>query len=139
MSASIKLHHLESKISDLQKQHQLLLKEREKEIASLISSVDLAHLDDKTLAGGMLFLKEKITTQDSITEAWHVSGEKFLRYHKPKSQRHLQHDVEKKRESNGFQFSKQTNVRFQSSPKKTTSPKPNPVPQAADQLPQEYP
>jgi len=82
MSASTKLHQLESKISELQKQHQLLLKERQQEIAALISMVDLAQLDDKTLMGGLLFLKEKITTQNPMMETWHTAGEKFLRQYK---------------------------------------------------------
>ena len=84
MTASIKIRQLESRISDLQNQHQLLLKERQQEIAVLLSAIDLAHLDDKTLLGGLLYLKDKITTQDPMVEAWHAAGEKFLRYTRPK-------------------------------------------------------
>ena len=85
MSASIKMRQLESRISDLQTQHQVLLKERQQEIAILISVLDLAHLDDKTLLGGLLFLRDKITTQDPMVEAWHTAGEKFLRCSKPRT------------------------------------------------------
>lgn len=85
MSASLKIRQLESKISDLQSQHQILLKERQQEIAVLFSTVDLAHLDDKILLGYLLFLKDKITTQDRMLEAWHDAGEKFLRRSKPKT------------------------------------------------------
>lgn len=85
MTASTKLHQLESKISDLQTQHQLLLKERQQEISILLSSVDLAHLEDKTLLGVLLFIRDKITTQDPILETWQDVGEKFLRRTKPKS------------------------------------------------------
>lgn len=85
MSASTKLHQLQSKISDFQNQYQDLLKERQQEIAVLLSTVDLAHLDDRILVGGLLFLKNKITAQDSIVEVWRAAGEKFLRQNKPKS------------------------------------------------------
>lgn len=82
MSASVKMHQLKTKISDFQNQYQQLLKERQQEIAVLLSAVDLAHLDDKTLLGGFLFLKNKITAQDPMMEAWHAAGEKFLRQYK---------------------------------------------------------
>ena len=79
------MRQLESKIADLQTLYQRLLKERQQEIAILLSAIDLAHLDDKTLAGGLLFIKEKVRAQDSIVEAWRDAGEKFLRRSKPKS------------------------------------------------------
>jgi hypothetical protein len=85
MSVSTKLHHLKSKVSELQNQYQQILKEREHEIAVLLSTIELAHLDDKTLLGGLLFLKDKITTQDPIMEVWYAAGEKFLRQHKSRS------------------------------------------------------
>ncbi|MBA3814376.1 MAG: hypothetical protein H0X26_07810 [Alphaproteobacteria bacterium] len=89
MGASVQLRQLESRISDLQNQHQRLHKERQQEIAILISTIDLAHLDDKTLVGGLLFLKEKITTQDptglALLEAWYAAGEKFQRRAKPQT------------------------------------------------------
>jgi cell division protein ZapA (FtsZ GTPase activity inhibitor) len=69
MNASTKLHQLESKISELQSQHRLLLKERQQEIAALLTMLDLSSVNDKILTGGLLFLKEKITTQSSIMEA----------------------------------------------------------------------
>ena len=52
------MHQLESKILDLQNQYQSLLKERQQEITHLLSAIGLAHLDDHTLLGGLLFLKE---------------------------------------------------------------------------------
>jgi len=84
MSASTKLRQLESKLSSLQNQHQILLKERQQEIAVLLSTIDLAHLDDKVLVGGLLFLKDKITNQDPIVEAWRDAGETFLQRTKPR-------------------------------------------------------
>lgn len=71
MSASTKLCQLESKLSGLQNQHQFLLIERQQEIAIIISAIDLAHLDDKTLMGGLLFLKEKIIAKGFFK--WHTS------------------------------------------------------------------
>ena len=76
------MQQLGSKISELQDQYQRLLKERQQEISALLSTLDLAHLDDKTLIGGLLFIKAKTTTKDPILEAWHDAGEKFLRHTK---------------------------------------------------------
>src|SRR5207247_1133377 len=73
------------KLSGLQNQHQILLRERQQEMAVLLSATDLADLDDKILVGGLLFLKDKITTQDPIVEAWRDAGEKFLRRTKPRT------------------------------------------------------
>lgn len=79
MSASMKLRQLESKISILHSKHQQLLKERQEEIAALITSLEFAHTDDNILLGGLLFLKDKITTQDPILEVWRDAGDRFLR------------------------------------------------------------
>ncbi len=79
MSASVKLRLLESKLSSLKAQHQHLLQTREKEIASLLTSLELTALEDNTLLGGLLFLKEKIITQDPIVEGWREAGDRFLR------------------------------------------------------------
>ena len=86
MSVSLKLRQLEIKISTLQTQHQTLLKDRQQEIAGLITSLELAHLEDNLLIGALLFLKNKITTQDPILEAWRDAGERFLRRSKSKKQ-----------------------------------------------------
>ena len=88
MTASLKLQHLESKISKLEFQKQGLLKQRLDHIAELISKLDLSHLDDKILAGGLLFLREKITMSDPIMEDWRQAGERFLRKHRPKRKSH---------------------------------------------------
>jgi hypothetical protein len=79
MKPSAKIRDLEAKILDLQAQHQHLLNQRQQEIAALITQVDLTQTDDKILIGGLLFLKEKITINDSMLEAWHNAGERFLR------------------------------------------------------------
>ena len=71
---SLKLRQLDSKILTLQTQHKNLLKDRSQEIAVLITSLELAPIEDNILLGGLLFLKEKITTQDptglALVEAW---------------------------------------------------------------------
>lgn len=77
------LRQIESKISDLQKQHQHLLTQRQQDIASLITSLNLAHIDDQILIGGLMFLKDKITTQDPLAENWRDAGGRFLRRTKP--------------------------------------------------------
>lgn len=86
MSVSLKLRQLESKISTLQSQHQNLLKDRRQEIAALITSLELAQIEDNILLGALLFLKNKIATQDPLLEAWHDAGERFLRCSKSKKQ-----------------------------------------------------
>ncbi|MBX9621541.1 MAG: hypothetical protein K2X28_05900 [Alphaproteobacteria bacterium] len=91
MSVSLKLRQLESKISTLQTQHQTLLKDRQQEIAGLITSLELAHVEDNLLIGVLLFLKDKITTQDptglTMVEAWRDAGDRFLRRKQKKSPR----------------------------------------------------
>ena len=87
MSVSQKLRQLESKISTLQSQHQNLLKDRQQEIAGLITSLDLAQVEDNILLGSLLFLKNKIATQDPILEAWRDAGDRFLRRKQKKSPR----------------------------------------------------
>ena len=88
MSVSLKLRQLESKISALQSQHQNLLKDRQQEIAALITSLELAHVEDNILLGALLFLKDKISTQDppglALVEAWRDAGDRFLRRSKSK-------------------------------------------------------
>ena len=83
MSVSLKLRQLESKISTLQSHHQALLKDRREEIAALITSLELAHVEDNILLGALLFLKDKVTTQDptgiALVEAWQDAGDRFLR------------------------------------------------------------
>lgn len=99
--------------------------------------VGLTHVDDKTLIGGLFFLKEKIITQDPITEAWRDAGEKFLRYHKPKFQPpYQQREVAKQRE-NYLQVANQEETNSQSPGKKETSSRATTTSQATDQLPQE--
>lgn len=82
MKVSLKISQLESKISELQSQKQHLLEERQKEIAALVTILDLSSLEDKTLIGGLQFLKHKIMAHDSIMENWHNAGERFLRHTK---------------------------------------------------------
>ena len=90
MSVSLKLRQLEFKISTLQSQHQNLLKDRQQEIAGLITSLELAHVEDNILFGALLFLKDKITAQDptglALVEAWRGEGDRFLRRSKSKKQ-----------------------------------------------------
>lgn len=145
------MRHLESKISDLQNQHQLLLKERQQEIASLLTAVDLAHLDDKTLMGGLLFLKEKSTTQDPILEAWRDAGEKFLRRTKsktcpgkggeqagdcPRSREKWEEDFPYPHKQNGAE---QAGAYLQIPSKNTSPPKQTSASQTTDQSSQKQP
>lgn len=71
-NASTKLHHLETKIADL-------IEKRHGEIATLIAKTDLPTLDNKTLMGGLLNLKEQLAANSTQQEAWREAGEKFLR------------------------------------------------------------
>ena len=84
MNTSLKMRQLESRISDLQKKHQHLLAQRQQDIAALITTLDLVHIEDKILIGGLMFLKDKITTQSPIMEGWLNAGERFLRQIKSK-------------------------------------------------------
>src|SRR5260221_2702214 len=79
MTASLKLQRLESKISKLDSQKQDLLKQRLDETAELMSKLNLANLNDKLLVGALLFIQERITRGDPMTEDWHQAGERFLR------------------------------------------------------------
>ena len=94
MSASLKpvrgrsaksMRQIASKISDLQVQYQHLLTQRQQDIAALITSLDLASMEDASLVGGLMFVKNKVTTQDPIVEGWRNTGERFLRQTKSKS------------------------------------------------------
>ena len=85
MSTSVKIRQLESKISDLQAQYQHLLPQRQQDISALITSLDLASMEDSSLVGGLMFVKNKVTTQDPIVEGWRNAGERFLRQTKSKS------------------------------------------------------
>ena len=80
------MHHIKTKISALQEEYQKLLTQRQRDIASLIATLDLAHIDDQLLIGGLMFLKEKITTKDQLIKDWQDTGERFLRQAK-KSQK----------------------------------------------------
>lgn len=82
------MHQLKAKISTLQSQYQQLAQQRQEDIASLLSWVDLTSVEDTLLMGAFLFVKDQITTKDStglaLTEAWQDAGEKFLRRTKSK-------------------------------------------------------
>lgn len=79
------MHHIKAKISDLQLQYDALLKQRQQDIAHLITALDLASLEDKILVGGFLYIRDKTIAQDAIMEVWRDAGERFLR--RPKSQK----------------------------------------------------
>ena len=79
MPASAKIRNIESKISALQAKHQQLLEQRHRDIVSMIAELDFVHVDDKILMGALIFVKEKITSEDSITEDWRDAGSRFLR------------------------------------------------------------
>ena len=85
MSTSVKMRQLQSKISGLQTQYQHFLIQRQQDIATLITSLDLASMEDASLVGGLMFVKSKVATQDPIVEGWQNAGEKFLRQAKSKN------------------------------------------------------
>ena len=85
MSSSVKIRQLKSKISDLQSQYQHLLPQRQQDIAALITSLDLASMEDTFLVGGLMFIKDKVAIQDPIVEGWRKAGERFLRQTKSKN------------------------------------------------------
>lgn len=72
-------------MSALQEEYKKRLLQRQQAIASLIVTLDLAHIDDQLLIGGLLFLKDKITIQDSLVEDWRSAGDRFLRWKKSKN------------------------------------------------------
>ncbi len=80
------MHHIKAKISDLQLQYDSLLKQRQQDIAHLITTLDLASLEDQILVGGLLYIRDKTIAQDAVMEVWRDAGERFLR--RPKSQKH---------------------------------------------------
>lgn len=84
MAVSSKISQIESKIFQLQAKQQELLKQHLLGLADLISKTNLAQVDIKALTGGLLFLRDKITIHDPITEDWRIAGERFLRKHRPK-------------------------------------------------------
>ena len=73
------INQIKSKMSALQEEYQKLLLQRQQDIASLIATLGLIHIDDQLLVGGLLFLRDKISTQDPMMEVWHNAGERFLR------------------------------------------------------------
>ena len=80
------MYHIKAKISDLQLQYDALLKQRQQDIAHLITTLDLTSLEDPILVGGLLYIRDKTVAQDAIMEVWRNAGERFLR--RPKSQKH---------------------------------------------------
>ncbi len=72
-------HQLESKTSNPQHPYQRPSEERKKEITALLSLVGLEHIDDPTLVGFFLFIKDKEASNDPIVEEWRTAGERFLR------------------------------------------------------------
>ncbi|MBT5389432.1 MAG: hypothetical protein HOL16_01825 [Alphaproteobacteria bacterium] len=79
MNASLKIQQIEKKIADFQEKHNRLLEQRQKDISALIATLNLSHIDNKTLMGGLIFLREKITTEDPMVEVWRDVGGRFLR------------------------------------------------------------
>ena len=84
MNASLKISQIESKISKLQAEQQELLKQHLLDVVDLMSKMDLTQIDVKVLSGGLLFLRDKVSTHDPIMEDWRQAGERFLRKHRTK-------------------------------------------------------
>lgn len=82
MKSSLKMQQIESKIADLQSQHDQLIQKRNSEVAELVLKVGLHTIDNKTLVGGLLHVLNVINTNPSQKEAWHDAGQKFLKRRK---------------------------------------------------------
>jgi hypothetical protein len=81
------MQQIKAKITALQHQYDEFQKQRQQDIAHLITTLDLSSLDDETLVGGLIFVKDKTTAQDHIAEVWWEAGERFLRRSKPRKHR----------------------------------------------------
>lgn len=79
MPASLKMLQLKKKIAQLETTYQSLLQDRADELSQYICALGLDDVDDKTLIGGLLFIKQKIMNADEIKEDWQAAGTRFLR------------------------------------------------------------
>ncbi len=84
------MNQTKAKIIAIQHQYDEFQKQRQQDIAHLITTLDLTDLDDETLVGGLCLIKDKTATQDSIMEVWRDAGERFLRRSKPRECRPAQ-------------------------------------------------
>ncbi len=84
------MQQTKAKITALQQQYGEFQKQRQQDIAHLITTLDLSDLDDERLVGGLLLIKDKTASQDAITEVWRDAGERFLRHPKPRKHRPAQ-------------------------------------------------
>jgi hypothetical protein len=82
------MQQIKTKITSLQHQYDEFQKQRQQDIAHLITTLDLSELDDQSLVGALLYIKDKVVSQDSIAEVWRDAGERFLRRSKPRKHRH---------------------------------------------------
>jgi len=78
------MHQIKAKVTVFQQQYDHLLQQRQQDIAKLISTLDLATLEDQTLVGALLFIKDQVSAQDKMLEVWQDAGERFLRRSKSK-------------------------------------------------------
>jgi hypothetical protein len=85
MPASLKIRQLESKIIELKSLQDELVKKRNLVIAQQLSNLNLAHQNHKKLMGALLFINDKLSANDLITEDWFKAGDNFLRRKKTKS------------------------------------------------------
>lgn len=102
--------------------------------------IDLVHIDDSILVGGLLFFKDTTTSQDaankSLVEAWRDAGEKFLRRTKPKTRPGKSGEQTGKYPYPHKQnAAEQAGARPQIPSEKSPSPKKVREPQATDQSP----
>lgn len=72
------MQQIKAKISDLQLQYDELHKQRQQDIAHLITTLELSEIHDQVLVGALLYIKEKISTQAPLVEVWQQAGERFL-------------------------------------------------------------
>lgn len=84
MPASLKMLQLKQKIAQLETSYQSLLQDRAKELSQLICAVGLDDINDPTLMGGLLFIKQKIMNEDGIMGDWQAAGTRFLRSKRPR-------------------------------------------------------
>jgi hypothetical protein len=72
-----KLLEIDEQIAKLHEKKKLLEQKRSEELASLLKKIGLTSLDNETLAGAFLHIKDNAENQ-KLTGGWRDSGKNFL-------------------------------------------------------------
>ena len=78
-----KLSNIEDKIQKLQDERERIKLKRSADITKIIHRINIDHIDDSILVGALLYLKDKIETDQKLEEEWLAAGRKFLRRKQP--------------------------------------------------------